>query len=1435
MTSFPQGYTLVKKIGQGGFSEVYHAKKDDKDYAIKIIDLHEVKKKFPNQESVLKKLRYEFWVLKDIDHPNIVRIFDFGQMPEGNLYLAQELISGVNFKVFCRGLSFGQLQNTFMQMLSALSAIHDWGIIHGDIKAENILIATHKAEPIVKLVDFGLASTATELKINVQHNLSGTPATMAPEIILGTAASTASDIYSLGVVFYEALTQHNPFARGNLNETLKAQLSFIPQPLGLTRSDIPPLWASVVEKMLAKNPVERPSARQILDTIKHKQFTPVPAPFIGRQQELSCVTLLAQAIQNKKQLALCVEGQSGVGIRRFLKEVFFRLLLIDPEFRTQISRVYENEIADKMLLLINRGPAPQTHEALTLTLNAFSHDEIHDWLAAVLSLKNIPQPFLTGFAELSQGIPQIMWDMVVTLAERKALTDSQGHVTQATLTLVNFAKIFGKDQGPLATDHAYLLEQIIARVRQRNLGLDDSLWRLIESAPLPPQHSANEKMSRRGQVLCLKGACLINHGNFGKAREHLLSALELLKQQKHDIVFALRTQNYLAYTWLRQDNTGEAINLYEDSLRQMQQLTKAQALTITNLDLGAAYLGAQRFVEAQERLTQELALSEKTQTPEKKMSCLYNLGLAANGLKNFKKAATYFLDVVTLARGEKDTTFLLHGLNGLANALSRANEDDKAIAFYGEAHELALALGDITAGAVAVQNRGRLWFKKARLEDAKKDMEASQTLLNQLKELTVYEKKLLCKTHMELGKIAITQENLSQAQQNLERAWHRAEADEALSSERFDILVARCHLWQKMGNKEFLTRDSASLNYYAGDDANKKELAHEIIQKIEKSPTLNKSALSPPDSNPMATQAWQSPLKKILEITHQLIIETPLADLLEKIVAYAIDLTGAEMGVLITLDDKDGLVPRASVNIKLDQNLTEMSCSVARRVLATGQAIVTADAINDTHLNQFASVINLNLKSILGLPIRFRGMILGVLYLSHRFRAALFSTAIIETAQAYADQAGLALKNHELLEHYKKTAEDLSQELDDTRVDLVRAKAELENQTTEISLRLDKQGLITRSAHFITVIQQAEKLAATPLSVVVLGESGSGKEVLARYIHQGSPRRQNPFIAINCGALPQNLVESELFGHKKGAFTGAEYDKVGLIEAAHTGTLFLDEITDLPLDTQVKFLRVLQEKEIMRLGETRSRNIDVRVIAASFKNLAEAVKKKVFREDLYYRLAAAEITVPALREHVEDIPLLAQHFLRSAQAANNKKNPAAISPEFLKILMGYAWPGNVRELKNVIDVGFALCAGKILKTEDLPKHLAERLIAAERSQFVNTAGGTAGWYDPRLSWKEHELRIYASALAALGFDIPRTASSLKVGTATVYKWMRDHRLRETQDFWRDKILPYEENTSLENLRRHVFTQAMSRHPGHPYHVAQELKVAPVTVYRYGGK
>ncbi len=321
-----------------------------------------------------------------------------------------------------------------------------------------------------------------------------------------------------------------------------------------------------------------------------------------------------------------------------------------------------------------------------------------------------------------------------------------------------------------------------------------------------------------------------------------------------------------------------------------------------------------------------------------------------------------------------------------------------------------------------------------------------------------------------------------------------------------------------------------------------------------------------------------------------------------------------------------------------------------------------------------------------------------------------------------------------------------------------RAGRELERLHDVEASRVARPMVMGASPRMRGVAAVADKIAAKPVTVLITGESGTGKEVLARYIHARSDRRNAPFVAVNLPAVPANLVESELFGHERGAFTGADRQKLGKFELANGGTLFLDEIGDLALDLQSKILRALQEHEIERVGGEKPIQLDLRIICATNRDLQARVKEGKFREDLYWRLKVVPVELPPLRERREDIRDLAQHFF-SRIAAEHGRSPQSLSDGALQLLQRYLWPGNIRELENVIERITVVCDSEVIEESDLPYDFALAAAAAEEPQ-----SDTQTLEQAILAFEKSYLR---KALKRNHWNKKKTAEQLQIGYSTL--------------------------------------------------------------------
>ena len=437
---------------------------------------------------------------------------------------------------------------------------------------------------------------------------------------------------------------------------------------------------------------------------------------------------------------------------------------------------------------------------------------------------------------------------------------------------------------------------------------------------------------------------------------------------------------------------------------------------------------------------------------------------------------------------------------------------------------------------------------------------------------------------------------------------------------------------------------------------------------------------------------------KLLEVNRDLNSLTVLGDLLEHIVDTVVEVTGAERGFIL-LVEKDGLVVRAARNMdreKVRDPAAKISQEIAERVIETRTAIFSENASADRELRGLSDVKVKKITSLLCTPIVTGDVVGGAIYVDNRFDEGAFTKNHLRWLEILSHQSAVAIRNARLFEE-NRSRED---KLRDAQSRLERTNIDLEEKVLSKTLQLEEainlipsesqktfkyeyDAIVTRSPKMFEIFRLLDKVTDSTVPVLILGESGTGKELIARAIHDNGPRKQHEFVSENCAAIPINLMESEFFGHVRGAFTGATRDKRGLFEVAHDGTLFLDEVADMPPSMQTKLLRVLQEGEIRRVGGKELIKVNVRVISATNKNIFEMVRQQEFREDLLYRINVITITLPPLRDRREDIPLLIDFFLdRVAKAAGEKKK--TLDRETFQLLYQYDWPGNIRELENEI-------------------------------------------------------------------------------------------------------------------------------------------------------
>jgi len=473
-------------------------------------------------------------------------------------------------------------------------------------------------------------------------------------------------------------------------------------------------------------------------------------------------------------------------------------------------------------------------------------------------------------------------------------------------------------------------------------------------------------------------------------------------------------------------------------------------------------------------------------------------------------------------------------------------------------------------------------------------------------------------------------------------------------------------------------------------------------------------------------------MQQLVAFSIELMHETTHERLFKKLLESVVTITRAEKGFVIVLQDGQRHLA-ASHNVGAETlDLSRVSDSIIDKVIEDRRPIIVSDALADRKFGRARSVVDLKLSSVLCIPLLYRNDLLGVLYLGNDSITGLFTEADLSLAQIWATQASLIVHTALMLNELKVTNRNLREQL--------RASAQGE--------------MIGSSAEMKAAFKLIRKIAPSDLSVLILGETGTGKELVAKELHRLSDRADKPFVSINCGAIPEHLLESELFGHKKGSFTGAVSDKVGKFEAANHGTLFLDEIGEMPMNLQVKLLRVLQDRIIERVGDLETRPVDIRVVSATNKVLEEEIKGGRFREDLYYRLNDVTVSLPPLRSRGDDIHQLAKYFL-AKYAEQYESKARGFTNEAVTAMLNFYWPGNVRELESRVKKAVIMSERALLNADDL------QIAAGDKRSVKRLADAE----------EEFKIRYIKEVLELNNWNKAETARDLDVDPRTIFRYI----------------------------------------------------------------
>ncbi len=815
---------------------------------------------------------------------------------------------------------------------------------------------------------------------------------------------------------------------------------------------------------------------------------------------------------------------------------------------------------------------------------------------------------------------------------------------------------------------------------------------------------------QKSKIYNAMGSAYLSLGKLDDARDTYRQALSLLDANKNIDVRAVNYLN-LGLVFFKKSQYHQALEHFNYSLEIFHktgnffQLAKIyQFLANTHRELG-------EVAKAEEFFNLAIMIGQKMNDHRLIISSNTNLGLLFEDIGQWKKAESCFRKALSLAEKYNQHIEIARNLLNLGFLKQRTGRWDDALKFFNESLEIWIRSKDQGGMADCFSHIGNIYKEKGEYPLAEKFLNKSINLYSEMEA-----GKNLAKNTRILAEVKLAQDDVDQAVDLCDKALELAEqVGHKMESSEIHHLLGKIRLKQKQFNKARSDLDKAlkffqELDSVAGlsrvyltfanlfielKDYEKalrfSKNAVDNFQRLEAQSELAKAqGLVKKIESEMQTKT-QTDVYVLLDTFSQIasILNslTEPEDLLERILEQAIRFVGAERGMIFLLDDSSGeLYPQVTKNLdpKTMEDAKDYSRNIVRSTLEKNEPLFSNNALSDERFFRFRSVQMYNILSLLCVPMFIENKIIGTIYVDSRKSQDLFSERDRDFLSAFANLAAVAIDRSN---YYKQQQEEF-----------LLFKKNVEQKYSYQNL------IIGNSKKMLDLFKQLPNISQSDSTVLIEGEMGTGKDLFARAIHLNSARRDKPFHPVNCAAIPESLLESQIFGHVKGSFTGAYRDQKGAFEIADGGTLFLDEIAELNFIVQSKLLRALNDGEIQKLGAGKKRKVDVRIITATNKDLIKEVKNGNFREDLFYRINVLPLRLPPLRERKDDIPILAAEFLARKMKRMNKMFKG-FTREAITCLKKYNWPGNVRDLENVVE--FAVVYGKppLIKRKDLPPRI----------------------------------------------------------------------------------------------------------------------------------
>ncbi|MBI2060594.1 MAG: sigma 54-interacting transcriptional regulator [Nitrospirae bacterium] len=884
---------------------------------------------------------------------------------------------------------------------------------------------------------------------------------------------------------------------------------------------------------------------------------------------------------------------------------------------------------------------------------------------------------------------------------------------------------------------------------------------------------------------------VLEQARYGEAAAISRAYLEGKRLCDPDELMAFR--HVLAKVHFYQKETDRAIELFKQNCAEGRRSGRMARYALSLNALGAAYLAKDATPEAIESLHSCATLSQEIGDLRGTALANLNLGVSYQKSGNAPASETHYEKALVVFRqigAEADRARALFNLGLLRMSSGNLEGAEES---FSEALKLSSLHGMTHLQARVRLERAVCFLTRGRLQEAKDESEGSQALFEGLgMEPNVLEAKLVnLEIRLRVGEVGGVETALGEYEEAVMRQGSR-ELEVRFHSLRSQVLTHR-----KEGQIPALPpfQKGGDGRMAAASNQDEPTLAASGVDAPRKGISAGPAPTLGPPRRRRTDAETLSLLDLLRKINSPIDFQETLVEIVDSLVAF----NKAERGFLLLLEEGQlkVRVARSRERREIRDPEESFSLSVAQETLAQGQPLFVIDATADPRFNRSASVTQLGIRSVLGIPLfLMKGKPIGALYLDTQLDQGHFMEEDGPLLSGLSELTALAIYKAQLIaqnirdqRELRKTVRELNESkgrIEELAADLEEANGKLREKVTQQEKELDGarerlsvliqdeqpkyryDRIVGTSPAIRRVLSLLDRAVDSRVPVLIEGESGTGKELLARAIHFNSARKDKPFVPLNCAAVPYDLFESELFGHVKGAFTGADRNKPGLFEVAHGGTLFLDEIGEMPLGLQVKLLRALEERAVRPVGGTGEIQLDVRIVAATNKDLRELIERGQFREDLYYRLCVFHVPVPPLRERGGDIPLLVDAFLKEI-AREEGGAPKSIAGDALALLSAYRWPGNVRELENTLRNAYVVCATARLEVQDFRHKL-------------DLVGGSpvkkgSGAYKLKDVLEEVQVRSIRDALLRTGGNISLAAVDLGVNRSLLSGWVKKWRLK----------------------------------------------------------